>query len=50
MNIASCPITYYGQKYEKVYVSNTEARDEDQNFRLISNCELTLKVRKTKNK
>uniref|UniRef100_A0A3B3Y8X6 ZP domain-containing protein n=1 Tax=Poecilia mexicana TaxID=48701 RepID=A0A3B3Y8X6_9TELE len=22
MNISSCPITYYGQKYEKVYVSN----------------------------
>uniref|UniRef100_A0A3B4USC7 Uncharacterized LOC111218484 n=1 Tax=Seriola dumerili TaxID=41447 RepID=A0A3B4USC7_SERDU len=22
MNISSCPITYYGQKYDKVYVSN----------------------------
>lgn len=22
MNITSCPITYYGQKYDKVYVSN----------------------------
>uniref|UniRef100_A0A3Q1FLP2 Alpha-tectorin-like n=1 Tax=Acanthochromis polyacanthus TaxID=80966 RepID=A0A3Q1FLP2_9TELE len=24
MNITSCPITYYGQKYDKVYVSNTD--------------------------
>uniref|UniRef100_A0A3B3WMK3 ZP domain-containing protein n=1 Tax=Poecilia mexicana TaxID=48701 RepID=A0A3B3WMK3_9TELE len=24
MNISSCPITYYGQKYEKVYVSNAD--------------------------
>uniref|UniRef100_A0A3P8T4G9 ZP domain-containing protein n=1 Tax=Amphiprion percula TaxID=161767 RepID=A0A3P8T4G9_AMPPE len=24
MNITSCPITYYGQKYDKVYVSDTD--------------------------
>uniref|UniRef100_A0A3Q1BKT2 ZP domain-containing protein n=1 Tax=Amphiprion ocellaris TaxID=80972 RepID=A0A3Q1BKT2_AMPOC len=26
MNITSCPITYYGQKYDKVYVSDTDCR------------------------
>lgn len=25
MNIASCPITYYGQKYDRVYVSNLKS-------------------------
>ncbi|XP_073330033.1 alpha-tectorin-like [Pagrus major] len=27
MNITSCPITYYGQKYDKIYVSNISPHD-----------------------
>uniref|UniRef100_A0A671Z0P0 Zonadhesin-like n=1 Tax=Sparus aurata TaxID=8175 RepID=A0A671Z0P0_SPAAU len=36
MNITSCPITYYGQKYDKIYVSCISSHDTCMSFNLLS--------------